>query len=258
MRQCPKCQLELSEQALFCEHCGLHFAEVRGNLGDGAPAGLKSNLEISGCDRLQDFHRWAFSDLCDDDVKGVFAEWMVRQLLRCPSDRRVSWADSDIILPSGISVELKSSAIWQSWKLVNQDGSRKNPLPLAKPVRPTYIRFGGLRARPTASQWSGEQDFKSHLYVFCFQCETDPAQWDAQNLEQWEFYVMNRHELIELTVGKSISLAALRKFRLCRPCSMLSPNGSMSAAQFQSFMQVYTRTWQDRDHSLGRNTKQET
>jgi hypothetical protein len=218
---------------------------------------LNTDIEISGWDRLQEFYRWAFSDLCDDDLKGIFAEWMVSKLLNCPSPRRVSWADSDIILPSGIHIEVKSSAVWQSWKLVNQDGSRKNPLPLAKPFRPTCIRFGGLQARPTASQWSGDRDFKSHLYVFCFQCQTDPAQWDAQNLQQWEFYVMNRHELIELTVGKSISLAALRNFRLRHPCSMLSPNGSMSAAQFQSFMQVYTRSWQDRDHPSGGKAKQE-
>ena len=26
MRLCPKCQLEISQQALFCEHCGLRFA----------------------------------------------------------------------------------------------------------------------------------------------------------------------------------------------------------------------------------------
>lgn len=29
---------------------------------------------------LLDFWCWAFSDLCDDDVKGIFAEWMVRAL----------------------------------------------------------------------------------------------------------------------------------------------------------------------------------
>jgi len=30
---------------------------------------------------LTDFWRWAFSDLCEDYLKGIFAEWMVGVLL---------------------------------------------------------------------------------------------------------------------------------------------------------------------------------
>jgi hypothetical protein len=88
---------------------------------------------------------------------------------------------------------------------------------------------------------SGKPSFKSDLYVFCFQCQTDPAKWDAQDLEQWEFYVMEKDDLMKLKVGKSISLAALRNFRQQFPCSTRTQDGSMSAAQFQSFMQDYTR-----------------
>jgi hypothetical protein len=33
---------------------------------------------------LLEFWRWAFSDLCDDDVKGIFAEWLVLKLLNIP------------------------------------------------------------------------------------------------------------------------------------------------------------------------------
>jgi hypothetical protein len=60
------------------------------------------NSDIAGWDRLQEFYHWAFSGLCDDDIKGIFAERMVMKLLNCSSPRRISWADNDINLPSGI------------------------------------------------------------------------------------------------------------------------------------------------------------
>jgi hypothetical protein len=46
----------------------------------------------------QQFYQWAFSDFCDDDLKGIFAEWMVSELLNCPSLRRFSWADNGLSL----------------------------------------------------------------------------------------------------------------------------------------------------------------
>jgi hypothetical protein len=50
MRLCPKCQLETSDKALFCEHCGLNFASGRTiaedssqSKGSGRPSPSKSN-----------------------------------------------------------------------------------------------------------------------------------------------------------------------------------------------------------------------
>jgi hypothetical protein len=176
---------------------------------------------------LIDFWQWAFSDLCDDDIKGIFAEWMVRTLLGLPSisTRRVSWADSDIILANGTRIEVKSTALWQSWKLVNEDGTQK-PCPAPASLNPSHVRFGGLQARTAVSPAKpGDAiQFKSSVYIFCFQSETDPAAWDAWNLDQWEFYMMSQQELVDLKIGDSVSLATLRK---ARP--------AMSAEQFQSY-----------------------
>jgi hypothetical protein len=61
---------------------------------------------------ITDFWSWAFSDLSDDDLKGIFAEWLVIRLLRNKSIRRVSWANSDIILGDGLRVEVKATAFW--------------------------------------------------------------------------------------------------------------------------------------------------
>ena len=184
---------------------------------------------------LLDFWRWAFSDLCDDDIKGIFAEWMVGRLLGVPlaSSRRVSWADSDIILPNGTRIEVKSTAVWQSWKLVNEDGSRK-PTPPPTALNPNRIRFSGLQARtavfPSAGGHASRQ-FKSGFYVFCLHNQLDPSGWDAWNLDNWEFYMLSREELAALKIGNSVSLAALRKSQ--RP---------MSAKEFQTYARVRLQT----------------
>jgi hypothetical protein len=165
---------------------------------------LVGDAELLPDSSLLDFWRWGFADQCDDDLKGYFAEWMVGTLIGLPmsTSRRVSWADSDLITPSGTRIEVKASAYWQSWKLVNEDGTRK---PMPQPVTPdaAQIRFGRLQARtstgPVAAPTSEPRRFKSDIYVFCMHAQTDPSAWDAWALSHWEFYVMTREELAALT-----------------------------------------------------------
>src|SRR2546427_730485 len=114
---------------------------------------------------IADFWRWAFSDLCDDDIKGIFAEWMVGTLLGLPLSkaRRVSWSDSDLVVRPGVGVEVKASAVWQSWKLVNPDGTPKAVRASAN-LNPKRIRFSGLQARSavTPAPKDDKPKFKSN------------------------------------------------------------------------------------------------
>ena len=167
----------------------------------GMPAGI-------GAKSVVDFWRWAFSDLCDDDIKGWLAEWYVGLLLDLPMTRRVSWANSDLIAPNGARIEVKASAHWQSWKRVSEDGSAKVVEPLV-PSAVSRVRFGGLRAGDSVTISSAPAALKSHLYVFAFQAQLDPNGWDALNLDHWEFYMLERSVLDALAV-KSISLTRLR------------------------------------------------
>ncbi len=175
-----------------------------------------------------DFWRWAFSDLSDDDIKGFFAEWLVHKLLAVPSQRRVSWANSDIITPGGTRIEVKSTAYWQSWKYLGEDGR-----PLSQPIHlPTNddkkIRFSGLKARDT--NWSKVKDFKSHFYVFAFQHEKDLTKWDALKLEQWEFFWVPVQALRELGWA-SISLHTLRRQFGTLTASQLAECGRSAIAE---------------------------
>jgi hypothetical protein len=169
---------------------------------NGSPALAKASV--------LDFWRWAFSDLSDDDIKGFFAKWLVHKLLGVPSERRVSWANSDLITARGIRIEVKSTAYWQSWKYLGEDGL---PLPQPKHLpaeNDSKIRFSGLKARDsTAPDSTNTKEFKSHLYIFAFQHEKSLDKWNALDLTQWEFFLVPVQALRALRWG-SISLPTLR------------------------------------------------
>lgn len=188
---------------------------------------LRGNADLIAEANLLNFWQWAFTEMCDDSTRGVFAEWMVRMLLGlpCASEQRVSWANSDIILENGTRIEVKSSALVEAYKTFDEHGVRFADLSLAI-KDPKKVRFGRLRARNSLilAPETDPKTFKSDLYVFCFQAQPDPAVWDAWDLSQWEFYVMSRQELEERKIGNSISLATLRNMR-----------PSMSACQFQEY-----------------------
>ena len=178
--------------------------------------------------RLADFWRWAFSDLCDDYTKGFFAEWMVGTLLglRMPTAGRISFANWDLISPNGIRIEVKATAYWQSWRLFDEQGKLR-PTPI-KPTPISKISFGGLRAHKGAagSNVAGAPGYKSDVYVFCFEKELDPAKWNALDLSQWEFYVVDRADLERLGT-KRIMLTKLRTL-----------GRTMSAREFQDVMRA--------------------
>jgi hypothetical protein len=159
---------------------------------------------------LSDFWKWAFSDLCDDDLKGIFAEWIVLKLLGIARARRVSWANSDIVTEEGVRIEVKASSYWQSWKLMDGTGALR-PTPIHPVSSEAQIRFAGLKARDAGdiSKSSDPRLFKSDIYVFAFQHEKDSERWDAMDLSQWEFYALPI-SAIDALGWNSISLPMLR------------------------------------------------
>ncbi len=170
---------------------------------------ISDNPHLQGASLLE-FWRWAFSDLCDDDLKGIFAEWLVMKLLGVSGVRRMSWANSDVITQDGVRIEVKASSYWQSWKLLDEFGAVRVP-PLYSISDKTRITFSGLKARDaiTVPDSSKPQLLKSHIYVFAFQNEKNIERWNAMDLSQWEFYALPMKRVQQLG-WKSISLKMLR------------------------------------------------
>ena len=173
---------------------------------------MTSHLRLTGHERLYgshavagdamilDFWRWAFSDLQMDDVRGIFAEWMVAKLLDIPTRTRGTWDAYDLVAPNGVRIEVKASAYLQA-------RSQDNRL--------AQIVFSGLKRRKWSAQayrYTPKAAYNADLFVFCVQIEKDPERWDALDVAQWRFYTVTGAE-IALLRQKSISLKKLR--RLC-------------------------------------------
>lgn len=63
-----------------------------------------------------DFWSWAFSDILENDVRGVFAEFLVGSALGCiSSETRQNWDRFDLLY-NGKKIEVKSSGFVQSWQ----------------------------------------------------------------------------------------------------------------------------------------------
>src|SRR3954463_8822598 len=65
--------------------------------------------------RLLNFWQWSASDLASNAWRGLLAEFLVAQALGVSDGVRTEWDAVDIVLPSGRSIEVKSSAYVQTW-----------------------------------------------------------------------------------------------------------------------------------------------
>ena len=67
---------------------------------------------------LLDFWRWDASDLLNNTTRGRLTEFIVGSAVGVDfSTPRQEWDNYDLDTPSGIKIEVKSSAYIQSWKL---------------------------------------------------------------------------------------------------------------------------------------------
>lgn len=65
---------------------------------------------------LMTFWQWSASDLVDNTMRGVLAEFIVAKALGLVGDKpRESWAKFDLQTSGGLKVEVKSAAYLQSW-----------------------------------------------------------------------------------------------------------------------------------------------
>ena len=197
---------------------------------------LHGDADFDSKTGMLDFWKWAFSDLLEDTLKGLYAEWLVGHLLGLPMKRgdRFHYGNFDLRSSGGLRIEVKSSSYWQSWKLRNPDGSPRSTdeVDSWRPTDKKRIVFGGLRAKDAVDRTNVTIGYKSDVYVFAFQSETDPLVWDALDLSQWEFYFLSRADLDKVGV-KSLSLKRLRS--MCSPLTarMLQQVGRSRLAELE-------------------------
>ena len=146
-----------------------------------------------------------------NNVRGIFSEWLVAQLLGIGRVSRATWAAYDLTTSGGIRLEVKSAAYLQAWA---QERHSQDPV------------FSGLtgRIKQSAGGRSSTPTYNADLYILCLQAECDPELWDALNLDQWRFWIVPRARLA------SNMLTSLSRQALLRSPELFGQE--MSAADF--------------------------
>jgi hypothetical protein len=148
---------------------------------------------------ITNFWQWNQSQLLENNLRGVLAEFIVMNALGIENDGRKEWVAYDLETPEGLRIEVKSSAYLQNWE--------QNA--------PSKISFGISEA--SAWDWeidkrSSERKRHSDCYVFCLFTETDRSKANPLNMDQWEFYLLPTRVLDEKCPGqKNIGFNGLQK-----------------------------------------------
>ena len=125
-----------------------------------------------------DFWQWAFSDLRENTIRGILAEYLVAVATRDSRDLRISWGNFDVQASDGTTIEVKCSAFLQSWP--QRTHSR--------------LSFARLRARswdPATNEFSVDEQVRADVFVFAVQTQRDPDQYDMLNLAHWRFWIVS-------------------------------------------------------------------
>ena len=161
----------------------------------GSSEPIRANGETVGT--LGDFWSWACSDLANNTMRGILAEYLVATALGAAIGTRTEWDTVDIRTPGKWRVEVKSAAYLQSW---------------AQPQL-SKIEFGIAPASGWDAQTgttSAEVMRRSDVYVFCLLHHQDKQTLDPLDLDQWTFYVLPTRILDEhCPTQRSIRLSSL-------------------------------------------------
>ena len=135
--------------------------------------------------KLQEFWSWSSSDVLNNAMRGVLAEFIVASSLGIADSCRVEWDAYDIITKEGKKIEVKSAAYLQSWKQ-----SRLSNI--------------GFDIRPTCSLnsetniYNNDQIRQADIYVFCILSHKDKLTVNPLDLDQWDFYIIDTAILNEV------------------------------------------------------------
>ena len=143
--------------------------------------------------RLLDFWKWNQSDILNNSLRGILAEFIVAKAVNAINETRVEWDAYDLLTADGIKIEVKSAAYLQSWQ------QSKNSI-IQYNIRPT------LAWEASTNTYTTEIKRTADVYVFCLLNEQDRHLVNPLDLDQWEFFVLateqiNREKGSQKTIG---------------------------------------------------------
>jgi len=149
---------------------------------------------------LREFWQWSASDLISNATRGRLAEYIIASALGLGSGVRSEWDAFDLLMPSGLRIEVKSCAYLQSWKQ-----TRLSPIVFSTPKTRSWDAGTGVMEKEAKRQ--------ADLYIFALLSHSTSKQTlDPLDLDQWHFYPVSTSLLNERTRSQhSITLKSLQK-----------------------------------------------
>lgn len=168
---------------------------------------------------LLNFWQWQGSNLIDNAMRGVLAEFLVATALRCADKPRVEWDGYDCLTNEGIKVEIKAGGYIQSW-----DQSKLSKIQFDIAPKDAWDS--------KTNKSSGVVKRHADVYVFCVHAHKEQSTIAPLDLNQWEFYVVPTAEL-NSRLGKqaTITIGSLLK--------NLNPIQAMYDNLHQTVMQAF-------------------
>lgn len=152
---------------------------------------------------MNDYWRWAYSDLADSRNRSVMAEFIVASSIGAAhldtDTSRSAWKQYSLLSPDGYKLEVQSAAYVQSWDTEHPDHISFQIAPSRMPDNTGKPKLDTPLQR------------KSDVYIFCIYkaMEKDESPLD---LDLWEFYVLPTSVLDDTKpVQKTITLPSLMK-----------------------------------------------
>lgn len=150
-------------------------------------------------DNVLGFWRWSSSNLLDNTMRGLLAEYLVGLATNCVGTSvRQEWDAHDLKTGDGITIEVKSSSHLQSWHQ----------------VRPATLRFGiapHLVWDAATATYSTSPSRPADVYVFCIFTVLDRPTANPSDTRQWTFLVVPTRRINEvLGKQKTITAGSLR------------------------------------------------
>ena len=166
---------------------------------------------------ILDYWSWAYSDIVGNTNRGALAEFIVARAIGSEPAVRNDWAAYDLETPSGIKVEVKSSAYLQSWHQTAVSA-------------PSFSTRKAKEWSPETNEFGEERLRHSDLYVFCLLAyKGDKRLLDPPDLSQWEFYVVKTSE-IDRMFGERTSISINQVKSLSQAYSVNSLMNAVDAA----------------------------
>ncbi|MBE6069361.1 MAG: hypothetical protein E7211_16980 [Clostridium lundense] len=149
--------------------------------------------------KLKDFWSWNQSDILNNVLRGVLAEYIVATAIEAKNEIRIEWDAYDLITKGGIKVEVKSASYLQSWKQIELSK-------ISFDISPTKAW------NSETNEYNSETKRQADVYVFCLLKNSDRVTIDPLKIDQWEFYIVSTEKLNnEKGAQKSIGLNPLLK-----------------------------------------------